>query len=396
VCDASRGRLASLVAAGILQERPGGGDDSRYAMLETVREFALEQLEESGDAQSVRARHAQYFASLAEDAQAGASAPARSSWPLLEEEHDNLRAAVAWSHDTGALELELRLVGALAVFWSNRGHLHEGRERLEAALTHGSGGSTSLRAAAAGGAAWLALRLGDYEQAELRAAESLALSRSIRDDSGIALALNRLGAAVSNRGDIERATSLQRESAEIYRTLGDHRGLGVVLSNLGYRLILLGDYEQANRLCEEALTVLRRAGQRDSLPLPLINRGLAALLLERHDEALASYRESLDLADELGYVVLLAYCLDGLAAVLAATGRAEEAATIIGASEATAATTGVSLEAFERRLHDRTIDVLTQALGEQSFAVAFGNGRHLARAEAVAFARDLPQAAQIE
>jgi predicted ATPase/DNA-binding SARP family transcriptional activator len=388
VCHATRSRLAALAAASMVHERLGGDCDVRYAMLETVREFALEQLEARGEAGVVRARHAAYYASLAEAAEQDSSVPARSSWPLLEEEHDNLRAAVAWSHEAGAIELELRLVGALAIFWSNRGHLHEGRDRVEAALTHGGVGSKALRAEAAGGAAWLALRLGDYHQAEARASESLALFRSIGDEPAIALALNRLGAAVSSRGDIERATSLQQESAAIYRSLGDDRGLGVVLSNLGYRQMLRGRYEQATLLCGEALALLRRSEERGSLPLPLINLGFAALLQERHDEALTCFREGLELADELGYVVLVTYCLDGLAAVLAATGRAVEAATIIGASEAAAAATGASLAPFERRIHDRTIDALTRALDERSFAIAFENGQHLARAEAVGYSLD--------
>ena len=228
-------------------------------MLETIREYALERLDRSGEADDVRARHAEHFAALAD---------AAADEHALEEEHDNLRAAIDWSHDTGATDLELRLAAALAVFWSVRNHLHEGRQRVEAALRHAPDGPAPLRAKALGGGSWLAMRLGDYDRAAELGEESLALYRSLGDEAGIALALNRLGAAVSNLGDLDRAVSLQKESAAMYHELGDERGVAIVLSNLGYRLVIQGAYEEAKFLCDEALSLFRKLDERASMPLP--------------------------------------------------------------------------------------------------------------------------------
>ena len=152
----------------------------------------------------------------------------------------------------------------------------------------------------------------------------------------------------------------------------------MILSNLGYRFLIQGDDEQARTLCEEALALLRDLGERGSMPLPLVNLGLAALVQERHDEALALFREGLELSAELGFVVLLIASLDGLAAVAAATGEPERAATILGAVDAAAATTGASLEPFERALHDRTVEALV------GFGPARTAGRQLPVDEAVA------------
>ena len=366
VCEATRAQLSSLVGTSLLYERPG-----RFLMLETIREYALERLDRSGEADNVRARHAEHFAALAD---------AAADEHALEEEHDNLRAAIDWSHDTGATDLELRLAAALAVFWSVRNHLHEGRQRVEAALRHAPDGPAPLRAKALGGGSWLAMRLGDYDRAAELGEESLALYRSLGDEAGIALALNRLGAAVSNLGDLDRAVSLQKESAAMYHELGDERGVAIVLSNLGYRLVIQGAYEEAKFLCDEALSLFRKLDERASMPLPLINLGLAALMQDRPEEALAYFREGLQLGHELGFVVPIVYSLDGLAAALAGIGALEQAATVLGAAEAAVESTGVSLEPLEQEIHDRTVESLV------GFGPARSAGRQLPIDEAVAWA----------
>ena len=382
VCDAGRAQIASLVTKSLLYEHLGGNGSVRYSMLDTVREYALERLEASGEANAARMRHAEHFAAFAE-ASGGESSAAEDA-ALIEGDHDNLRAAIDWSHESGPVELELRLVAALAIFWAVRDHLREGRARVQAALQRGTDGPAPLRAKALGGGSRLALRLGDYEQAELLASESLAVYRSLDDEPGIASALSRLGAAVSSRGDVARAIALHEESAARYRELGDDRGLAIVLSNLGYRLVVQGDHEQAKLLCEEALSIAREQGDPSGMPLPLINLGLAWLMQQRYDEAFACFRRGLELSDELGHIVPLIYCLEGLAAVLAETGNTEQATGIAGAAQAAAEATGASLEPFEQQIHAQTIETARQALGEESFAAAWAGGCRLTIDEAVA------------
>ena len=380
VCGATRVGLASLAGMSLLQEHHGRDRSLRFSMLQTVREYALERLEASGDAEAVRARHADHFAELAESRADDADAPRAAA--VIEEEHDNLRAALDWSHETEAIDVELRLVAALALYWAVQNHLREGRRRVEAVLRHGQNGPAPLRAKALGGGSWLALRLGDYEEAELLAAESLAVYRSLGDEPGVAAALNRLGSAVSAAGDGPRAVELQLESADLYRRLGDERGLAVVLSNLGYRFVIGGEYEQARLLCEEAIDIARRRGDATGMPLPLINLGLAHFLQGRNDEALVCFRRGLEIAREVGHVVPKLYCLVGVGAVLGATGESEEAATIAGAAESAREATGVSVEPFERNIHEQTIEAARQALGEEAFSTAWETGRQLTLDEA--------------
>jgi tetratricopeptide (TPR) repeat protein len=191
-----------------------------------------------------------------------------------------------------------------------------------------------------------------------------------------------MGAAVSGRGDVPRAIALQEESAALYRKLGDDRKLAVVLNNLGYRLFIQGEHEQGRRLSEEALSIARLLGDRTGMQLPLINLGLAALLEGRYEDAFACYSEAFRLAQELGYVVPQVYALDGLAAVLAATGAAGPAATVVAAAQAAAQATGASLEPFEQEIHEQTIEAVRRALGDEAFAVAWEAGSRLTVDEA--------------
>src|SRR5262249_45548577 len=210
----------------LLQERFGVGGELRWFMLETVREFALEQLTQMGELSERRRRHASHFALLAEAAEGeGASAEGERAWSYLDEELDNLRAALAWSHEAVEVELELRLAGALAYYWSVRDHLREGLSAIEAALGRGGAAPDSLRAKALAGGSRLAESLGEYDAALAYADESLAAYRSVGDRRGSARALISLGVAAGDLGDRGRSLELYQESAEIYRTLDDQRGL---------------------------------------------------------------------------------------------------------------------------------------------------------------------------
>ena len=224
VCDTGRSTLARLTGNSLLQERFGVGAEPRWFMLETVREFALEQLSQLGELDERRRRHAGHFTFLAETAEGeGASAEGERAWSHLDEELDNLRAALAWSHEAGEVEveLELRLVGALAYYWSVRDHLREGLNAIEAALGRGGGAPAALRGKALAGGSRLAESLGDYDAALAYADESLAAYRSIGDLRGSARALVSLGVATGNLGNRGRSLELYQESAEIYRTLDD-------------------------------------------------------------------------------------------------------------------------------------------------------------------------------
>ena len=387
VCGTARRGLASLVGNSLLQERFGVGGEPRWYMLGTIREFALEQLAERGELDEYRGRHAKHYVELAEAAEGGgASAEAERAWVLLDQELDNLRAALAWSHEAQAVEFELRLVGALAYFWSVREHLREGLAAIEAALRRGRAGPPALRAKALAGGSRLSESLGDYVRALAFAEESLAAYRLVGDRRGTARALVSLGVAAGNLGDGERTLEVYEESAAIYRLLDDQRGLAMVLNNTAYELIRNGEYQRGRALCVEALPILERLQLRARTVLLLGNLGLAALLEGSLEEALDSFGQALEIAADLGYVEGSIYGLEGTAAVFAAAGRHEQAAMILGAAQAAADGTGVELAPVEAGVHEQTEAALSHALGESSFAEVCAAGRQLPLDDAIAYA----------
>jgi tetratricopeptide (TPR) repeat protein len=263
-----------------------------------------------------------------------------------------------------------RLVGALARFWGLRGHLHEGRAWLEGALARGEG-PPELRAKAFGGAATLALRRGDNEGLRELARESLALYESVGDRRGMAQALDRLATGVANGGDLAGSMELYERSLALCREVGEERGLAVTTSNMGALALMQGDYERVIALCEEGLALYEKRGLRDMMLQPLFNMGVATLLQDRPSEALGFFATALELVRDLDSEVDLMYILTGQAAVHAALGDAEQAATLLGAAQAAAERTGVTLEPFE---------------ADAAYAAALAAGRDLSPDDAAAYA----------
>jgi len=384
VCDAGREALASLARASLVHERVDAGGAVRWFMLETVREYALELLEEIGEGGVWRLRHAEHYAGLAEAAQDEHPASrSGAAWRGLEAEHDNFRAALDWSRDSGAVELGLRLVGALAYFWATSDHLQEGRARIDEALSHAAGAPAPLRATALAGAALVAHSLGDYERMRASAQASLDLWRRLGDERRTAFALNQLGIALSNLGDIDGGVGCHEENAAISRRLGDGMRLSAALNNLGYCLLRRGEYGRAGALFDEGLAVCREIGHRTGESVMLGNQGLAALLERRPAEALGLFRRALLIDRELGYAEGLIYGLVGVAAALSATDGAPEAALLLGAAQVAARATAVELEPLELELQTRVTAMLREALGIEQFAAAHASGQELRLQDAV-------------
>jgi predicted ATPase len=399
VCDAPRSGLASLVGKSLVHERLGAEGEARYFMLETVREYALERLDDTGERDVLVRRHAEHYAALAEAAEEQpAAAAGQTAWAGLHEEQENLRAALDWSHSACELEIEFRLVAALAYFWTVRGQLSEGRARLESALERGDRAPAPLRAKALFGAARFANSLGDDDRMRALMEECLVVYRSLGDEPGIARSLYGLGIAVSNLGDHARGIALNQEAAVIYRKLGDDRGLAITLNNQGSLLLGVGDAEGARAVLEEALAVFETLGLLDRLPVVLGNLGIAELVADRPADALDCFRRSLAIARDLDFTEAQIYALEGVAAALAASSQEERAATLLGAAHAAAEIAGVVLEPLERRVHDETTRALKDALGEDAFVELHGAGRHveLAAACASALSESEPQGKAVE
>ena len=237
----SKGELAALdgivalVEQSLLRHMPGSGDEPRFTMLETIREYGLERLATSGDEEATQRAYGGFFLALAEEAEPQLIGPEQGEWlTRLETEHDNLRAVLVWAeaqdHETG-----LRLAAALWRFWYARGHLNEGRGWLERALALDGAGQSAARVRALHGAGVLADLQGDPAQAEALVTESLALARSLQDRRGEALALVALGLVAAFEGDTAREVALTEASLALWRDLDDAWGAAGALDNLGTR-----------------------------------------------------------------------------------------------------------------------------------------------------------------
>ena len=382
VCDADPDTLQSLLDKSLLRKRESE-IGPRYWMLESIREYASERLEASGEAEELRSRHAEHFLALAEDAYPHLRGSPKEWLDRLEEEHDNLRAAIDLLEASGETELALRLVGALARFWSIRGHNAEGRSRLEYALRTDER-PTAARAKALNGAAMM-----EFDGATMRllAEEGLALHRALGDAWGTAYSLLLLGNAATEDSDFEQARQLMDESVGRFRKLGDEHYTLLATDNLAWICLELGDRERARTLHEDVVSRARAMGNERMEASAL--GGLASIIGDegRVEEALAMLKESLRIWYDLGERHMVARDLLRFARVLALEGRAGTAARLLSSSEALHEEIGVR-EVWLPAAIQGTLTTIRTQLDEEVFVEAWEQGQALTLDEAVALALD--------
>ena len=258
--------LASLIDKSLLQQREQEGEEPRFMMLETIREYGWEALATSGEMEVTRQAHATYYLQLAEQARLEMRGPNQATWlQRLEQEHDNLRAALEWTleeaEEQGAerRELALRLSAALKALWMEHGHYREARTFLERVLARSEGECTSLRARALRVAAHVAIMQGEHDRAEELAQQSLALCRVLNDTPGIARSLFVLGNATWSKGKTSERLSILEERVRLARQIGEPEEAASALYYLAFELSLHGEYVRGQSLFEEALELFRKA-----------------------------------------------------------------------------------------------------------------------------------------
>ncbi len=261
--------VASLADKSLLQRmEQQAGQEPRFSMLETIREYALERLAASGETEAARRAHAAYFLRLAEEAEQGMVGPQQAFLlERLEQEHDNLREALEWALEkvtdekaAERREIGLRLSAALKEFWMMHGHYREARTFLERALAVSEGTSTSVRARVLRAIASVADFQGDIDRIEVVAQQSLALSRELEDTCGIADSLGLLAAAAWLRGKIVEAVSLHEEQVRLLRQVGEPGKVADALFAWAEQVSSLGEYARGQALFEEALALFLQAG----------------------------------------------------------------------------------------------------------------------------------------
>ena len=373
ICAADDHTLELLVDSSLVQ--PAG--DGRFKMLETVRHRAGELLDDQGAA-AARRRHAEFFVELGEQLQPSLrGAGAEASFVLVERDHDNFRAALAFLRDEGLVELRLRLTRAIHRLWYSRGYLSEGRRWLEEALSAGGAQPPQLRAqvlTAAGAVAW---RQGDLEAAERHASEALGLFRNADEEQELVGPLSVLGVVAMDRDDWDRALPLQEEMALIARKADDRYGLAMALNNQAYVAWMGGDVERAESLWVECLAIAREENLSEAAAMSLTGLGDVALSRNAPAQAKQSFRAALAMYEELGFPELLADTCFCLAAVAHAEGEVEHAVRLIGAGKSLRQASGAAENppaAVLVYVNDVTAAAPKQ-IGEEVFAAALADGR---------------------
>jgi predicted ATPase/DNA-binding SARP family transcriptional activator len=357
VCGADVEALSALVEQSLVRRR-----DGRFQMLETVREYALEQLHAAGEKAETRGRHAVHFLSLAEQLSPKLRGEgAEEAIELLEGEHDNLRAALDYMAESDATEQQLRLGKALGRFWYIRGYAAEGRARLEAALSGSSPHEREHRAGALRAVGLLTWRQGDYDTAERYATEGLSLAREIGDLENEISSLSVLAAVVQSRDERERARALQEEYVGLARRLGRPRDISIGLNNLATIAYADGDQQRVRELFEESLLHAREAGAKE----------LEAFAVW----GLGDFPTALKLFAQLGFDERIAAVYTGVAQAAADQREGVLAARLLGACSALWDRTGVTADFLTREEFEDLSSRLRDELGADAFEAAFAAGR---------------------
>jgi predicted ATPase/DNA-binding CsgD family transcriptional regulator len=425
----------SLVIAELAAESGG----VRYRLLDTIRQYALEKLEQSGEIEDVKRAHAEYFLALAEEAEPELIGPREAEWfERLVEELDNFRAALSWASVHGEAELSLRLAGVLGSFWFWEGHSSEGHGWLEGALNQEGPTSVLARAKALGAASLLASQLsdyarareaaeeglrlskeagtedshrpffvwnspptfflnrlanvsmeeGDHERARALGEESLAQSRQSNEVQGIVWSLLTLAIAATLRADYEQAERSYAEGMSLVRELDSAYARFLYLQNWGWTTLLQGDPARATALIEEAVDLARerRRGFMGLLSRPLDNLGWAALLGGELGRAKAQFAENLMLSKERGNKGTLLMSLEGLACVAGAEGEGLRAARLFGAAEALMEKIDYRLVPQERAVLEPYRASVRSRLGEAAWEEAVAEGGALGLDQAIWYA----------
>jgi tetratricopeptide (TPR) repeat protein len=369
-------RVGSLVDESLLR-RVG----SRFAMLETIREYASLRLRESGAEEDAQQRHAAYFLRLAETAATALTQGTIDEETLagLDAEHDNLRGAIAWAAASGEIEGEVRMAAALRQYWIIRGELAEARRVFEGAIERSASAEPRLHALAHLHGAVFPYRQGDVEESKRLWTKAHAMYVELGDEGEAGRCLADLASVAISEGDLDGAATLYQEAISHFQAQGQPVRRAIVLSNLGAVASMRGDFDASAGYLEEAIPLQREIGDRDGLAVSLHNLGRTEIKRGAPSRAGELIAEALELARELGYKEVIAYCLQGCAQLVADD---EWAAIACGASLAILDEIGVPLSGDEESDYLATRERLVSALGEARADELLATGR-ASRREAV-------------
>ena len=387
--------MASLAAQSLIRHAESPHGEPRFTMLETIREFGQEKLEEVGEHSAIRQRHRDWYLAFAERVSAELRGPRQAElFDRLAVEHDNLRSALEWSTVEGnGVGAGATFAECLAWFWVLRGHLGEGRARLERLIARAPARGP-IRATILSVAGFLAERQGDYASAQPLLEEALRLWRLVENHRGVATVLWSLRVVVAARGDADRSSALLHECVALFRKGGAEAHFDAVIagyaeSPIGSLAALAqqqGDYSTSQTLYDEDLALAR--ARVDSHGVANALRGLGSLACYRHDLERAAdlLGQSLHRFRDLRDIPCIGLNLSWLAVVAGTRNQRERAAQMFAAAEVLQQRSGVGLPASVRALHDRRKAQVRSVLGEIAFEAASSEGRSMTLDEVVAYA----------
>jgi predicted ATPase len=395
--------MASMVDKSLAQQVEQADTETRFRMLSTLREYALERLAESDDESATRRAHAAYYLVLAEEG--AEDIAAHPEWlDRFEVEHDNFRGALDYLIKTGDADWGLRIGAALFRFWETREHLTEGRDAIARILAlEGVAARPKLHARLRFAAGVLASEQGDYGPAQQMFEDSLETCLELNDNRGVAVALNALAVITRDRGEIAAASALFERCVAIWKDLGDSTDFARALSNLASVMKLLGEYERAFSLYEECLTIFRQVGDvagaawtlnyqgdvarekadfvaarsfceqslsefrrlRDRWGIASTLSDLASLSCDQgnNSEARRLYGESIKVFQELGHKRGIARALECLAVSAAAQSNAELSLHLAGAAAALRQRLGAPLTPAGQPRLEKALEFARRTLG---------------------------------
>jgi predicted ATPase/DNA-binding SARP family transcriptional activator len=378
------GTLESLLEKNLLRR-----EERRFHMLETIREYAAERLDESSEKAEVRMLHATYFCALAE--QACLDDPTRDDqayWlDRLDAEHDNLRSALDFAVSQGLADLEVRLVMSLRSFWFLRGYWTEGRARLEHALELPVAERPEVRTGLLNEAAQLAERQGDFARARLFTSQHLALARELGDERNLAEAHMRAGIASAAQDDLDAAQAHFREVLSLSRRTEDKWFAARARLNLGFCFVAADDLVQAEHEFERSIALARAVTNKGLLASCLCGLSFAQLASGRADQARPRLKEALLLAIEIRSPEHIASALSCLGRALATGERPEEGARLLGVALCVEKDLSyvATLPTF-RTFRELTETILCKRLGAERYNAALDEGADLGILPGAAYA----------
>jgi predicted ATPase/DNA-binding XRE family transcriptional regulator len=362
-------------------------DSTRYRLLETIRQYALEKLQAFGEVETLRDQHLDCFLSFAQATEPHLFDSGQKDWmKRLELEHDNLRGALTWAFESGQVTAGLRLAGALARFWLQEGHLREGRQWLNRLLMEGDSSPATDRAKALYWASAMSRTMGDTIRAKDLAESSYRLYRELGDKRGVGLALTERGAVSHYEGNREQALECLNEGLQILVSTGEAWAIANSHLWLGDTWFRAGDIACAASHWDESLHLARKLGDLSLLAWSL--GGLADVARQRGDyeRAIEMLTEALVLYRGLGNKVDLPFTLEALGLVAAARGQSHRAARLWGAAIAWREAISQSVPSSYQADYAPYIAQVRGQLGDEAYSATWSEGYRMLPDQAIDYA----------